>query len=301
MAEFLACKWIPRNDGQCRLTQSRYYKEVLPIFEEAELVFVNNTSNIHLDIMRPNTVISILETVLHNQNRQQPNAKLFEFGKSYRNKENQIEETTHLSLAMTGQRWAENWLNKENKQADYYSIKSIVNTILDRLGFGNFQETAIMDNIFSYGSRYHRGPQELVRFGMVHKGLCKKMGIKSAVLFAEFNWDVVGKALKKHRIQFKEINKFPSMRRDLALVIDNSVKFDDIVAIAKKHGKKLITDINLFDVYENESQLGKDKTSYAVSFIFNDPVRTLKDKEVDKVMKLLIDSYEDQLGAVIRR
>ena len=127
------------------------------------------------------------------------------------------------------------------------------------------------------------------------------MDIRSNVFYADFNWDLLLKSRKKHNIIFEEINKFPSTRRDLALVVENSVKFQDIVAIARKVGKKLIKDINLFDVYENEGQLGKGKKSYAVSFTFEDPTKTLKDKEVDKVTNQLIKQYEEKLSAVIRR
>ncbi|MDV7395181.1 hypothetical protein RZS08_27590, partial [Arthrospira platensis SPKY1] len=103
------------------------------------------------------------------------------------------------------------------------------------------------------------------------------------------------------RVEYQEVNKFPSARRDLAMVIDNSVKFSDIAAIARKIGKKLIRDINLFDVYENEAQLGQGKKSYALSFLLEDPTKTLQDKEVDKLMNALIQAYETQLGAAIRR
>lgn len=126
------------------------------------------------------------------------------------------------------------------------------------------------------------------------------MDIRGAVYYADFNWEALVKAAGKQQVSFEEINKFPSTRRDLALVIDNSVKFQDIVAIARKVGKKLIKDINLFDVYENAEQLGQGKKSYAVSFLFEDPTQTLRDKEVDKVMEKLIQSYKEKLGAEIR-
>ena len=108
-------------------------------------------------------------------------------------------------------------------------------------------------------------------------------------------------AAKKNSITMQELNRFPTVRRDLALVIGNSVKFADLAALAGKVGKKLIKDINLFDVYEDEERLGKDKKSYAISFIFENTERTLNDKEVDKVMKNLISTYEEKMGAVIRR
>ena len=141
----------------------------------------------------------------------------------------------------------------------------------------------------------------MVEFGKVQAGILKKMGIKNSVFYANFNWQAILKALKKHKIEFVELNKFPTMRRDLALVIEKSVKFNDIVAIARKTGKKILKDINLFDVFEDESKLGEGKKSYAVSFVFEDVTKTLKDKEVEKIMNNLIRNYEEKLGAIIRK
>lgn len=282
------------------LTESRYFRDILPL-PESELVFVNNTSNIHLDVMRPTMLFSGLEAVLYNQNRQQADLKLFEFGKSYRKKEGDIAEQSHLSLLLSGQRMRESWLNDDKSQVSYFTLKAYVQQLLVRLGINSYQETAISDEVFSFGLRYHRGQQVLVEFGKVQPRLTKKMDIRANVFYADINWDALLKARRKHKIIFEEINKFPSTRRDLALVVENSIKFQDIVAIARKVGKKLIKDINLFDVYQNESQLGKGKKSYAVSFTFEDATKTLKDKEVDKVTSRLIEEYENQLSAVIRR
>ena len=282
------------------LTESRYFRDILPIPEE-DLVFVNNTSNIHLDVMRPTMLFSGLEAIVYNQNRQQGDLKLFEFGKSYRKEEGAIDERNHLSLLLAGQRIPESWHNSAKAPVDYFTLKAFVHQVLGKLGLTSYQETAVSDDIFSFGLKYHRGPQEVVTFGKVNPKVARKMDIRSNVFYADFNWDLLLKSRKKHNIIFEEINKFPSTRRDLALVVENSVKFQDIVAIARKVGKKLIKDINLFDVYENEAQLGKGKKSYAVSFTFEDPTKTLKDKEVDKVTNKLIQQYEEKLSAVIRR
>lgn len=283
------------------LSESRYYKEILSEVEESELVYINNTSNVHLDIMRPTMIVSGLEAIRHNQNRQQLDLKLFEFGKTYRKREDQYKENSHLSIFLSGQRWKESWLNSNKKAADFFALKAFVSNIMQRLGFVQYQETLINNEVLSYGCQFHRGPQVLVEFGKVSGIVLKKMDIKGEVFYADFNWDKIFKALQKHKIEFQEINKYPSTRRDLALVIENSTKFSDIVTIARKVGKKLLKEINLFDVYENEQQLGKGKRSYAVSFVFEDSNKTLKDKEVDKVMNQLIQACETQLGAIIRR
>ncbi len=282
------------------LTQSKYFKEILPV-EENELVFVNNTSNIHLDIMRPSMLFSGLEAILRNQNQQNADVKLYEFGKTYRKVEDGYKEKRHLSVFLSGKRFAESWLNKDKAEISYYTLKTFVANILNRLGIQGYQETAVKNDVLSFGLQYHRGPQVLVEFGQVQKSVLRKMKIKNAVFYAEFNWDAILKAVRKHKIDFKELTKYPSVRRDLALVIDNSVNFNDIANIAHKTGKKLLKDINLFDVYQSEEQLGKDKKSYAVSFIFEDSSKTLKDKDVDKIMKQLIETYEGKLHAMIRR
>ncbi|MEO1260164.1 MAG: phenylalanine--tRNA ligase subunit beta [Bacteroidota bacterium] len=300
------------------LSESKYYKEILPI-DENELVWVNNTSNVHLDIMRPTMLFSGLEAVLHNQNRQRGDLKIFEFGKTYQRRtkdsgrqtgENGLdkidvkrlfEEQDHLTLFMTGQQWGESWRNPGKPEADYYSLKAYVENVLARLGLSGYQQSAEQGGIFAYNMNYHRGPKSLVKFGKISPKTCKSMGIKSQVFYADFAWGALLKAAKKNSISMTELNKYPTMRRDLALVIGSSVKFADLAALAGKVGKKLIKDINLFDVYEDAEKLGEGKKSYAISFTFENAERTLKDKEVDKIMNELIRIYEQDMGAVIRR
>jgi phenylalanyl-tRNA synthetase beta chain len=283
------------------LTESRYFTDILPL-DESSLVYINNTSNIQLDVMRPSMLFSGLEAVAHNQNRQQQDVKVYEFGKTYRALEEGYEEHPHLSLFLSGQRQPESWLNKNGKAVDYYSLRAFVQQVLERMGITGFQVTALEnDPVFLYGLRYHHGPKPLVEFGQVNKAILKKMDIRQPVYYADFKWEALVATLRKHRIEFEELTKYPSVRRDLALVVENSVKFSDIVAIARKAGKKLLKEINLFDVYSNTEQLGADKKSYAVSYLFQDPSKTLQDKEVDKVMDKLIRDYEQKIGATIRR
>jgi phenylalanyl-tRNA synthetase beta chain len=283
------------------LTQSKYFEEAYPVQAE-ELVFVNNTANVHLNVMRPTLLFGGLESVLHNQNRQQSDLKLFEFGRSYLKKGAEaFDETEHLCLWMSGQRQPESWLNKDKKEVDFYSLKTQVDQILERMGADNFQQTVITSGPFSYGLRYHQGDRVLVEFGEVKKSILKSLGIRRSVCYADFAWESLLKAVKKQKIGFTPLGKFPTVRRDLALIIENSVNFEEIAGIARKTGKKLLKEVNLFDVYKNEDQLGKGKKSYAVSFIFEDPSKTLEDKEIDKIMQQLIRSYEESIGAVIRK
>ncbi|MEL7222454.1 MAG: phenylalanine--tRNA ligase subunit beta, partial [Bacteroidota bacterium] len=284
------------------LSESRYYQDKEHLVAPVQLVYINNTSNVHLDIMRPHMVYSGLEAILRNQNRQEADLRLFEFGRTYSRDEEIFTEVNRLSIYLTGRRQSESWLAEDNLQLSYYSMKAYVTNIMNRLGISGFQQEAVDGSgVLAFGSRYFRGSRELVRFGRLQTALLKEMDIKGEVFYADFHWDNLFAAIPKKRVQFQELNKFPVMRRDLALVVDNSVKFSDIAAIAAKAAKKLLSDTNLFDVYVNDDQLGAGKKSYAVSFIFEDTSRTLKIKEVDKVMQRIIQNCEQQLGAQIRR
>lgn len=288
------------------LSQSRYFRDLLQLPEE-ELVYVNNTSNIHLDVMRPTMLFSGLEAIVHNQNRQNADLRFFEQGYTYQPKGEEFKEEEFLSLFITGRREAESWHHPKKAPMTYYTLKGYVEQLMNRIGIGNYQTTVLngdentTSDTLVYGLRYHRGPQVIVEFGKVKPNLVSGMDIKQDVFYAAFKVKTLLGVVKKNKIDFTELTKYPRVRRDLALVIGKNVKFDDIKGIARKTGKKILKEVNLFDVYENEDQLGKDKKSYAVSFIFEDPTRTLNDKEIDKVMQRLIATYEGELGAVIRR
>lgn len=282
------------------LTESRYFQDLLPLDPDT-LVFINNTSNVQLDVMRPSMLFSGLESLVQNQNRQQPDLRLFEFGKTYRKTGEGFEEKKHLSIFLTGKRQPENWRFKDDKNVDYYTLKALVDAIFVRMGVSGFQEEEYNDTVLSYGMQYRRGPMALATFGQLSHRIQKGMDLRYPVLYADIEWEALEQTLKKHKIEFEELNKFPTVRRDLALVVDNSVKFGEIAAIAKKTAKKMLRDITLFDVYVNEDQLGAGKKSYAVSFTFEDPTKTFQDKEVDAIMEQLVKAFESQIKAYIRR
>lgn len=294
------------------LTQSTYFKDILPK-EEKELVFVNNTSNATLDVMRPTMLFSGLEAIVHNQSRQQTDLKLFEFGKTYLRKTQAaadekdvtklFDEAQHLALFLTGRRWPESWRIREKPEprADFFTLKTYVINILERLGIEGYQQSEAEEEHLSYGMRFHRGPQELVTFGKVKPAISKQAGARDEVFMADFNWDLLLKLAGKQNIVFEEPGRFPSTRRDLAVIIGSGVTFEDLAKTARKTEKKLLKQVDLFDVYEDEEKLGKGKKSYAISFVFQHDERTLKDKEVDKIMAQLIRVYEEKLGAVVRK
>ncbi len=284
-------------------------KAILP-FEKSRLVYVHNTANQGLDCLRPTMLFSALETIRHNQNRQNADLRLFEFGKTYAAEADvdgqqlsfgHFRETARLSITMTGAHSSESWHPKAKKSVDFYTLKSFVQNLLTRLGVSGFQETVIQESPFQYALRYHRGPMELITFGAVLPAIAKKMDVKNAVFFADFNFENIIKALANNKVQYAELNRFPVVRRDLALIIDQAISFGDIRQLAQKTLKKGLKDVGLFDVFEDEGKLGSGKKSYAVSFAFEDPEKTLQDKEIDAMLGQLQQAFETKLGAIIRK
>ncbi|MBK7938556.1 MAG: phenylalanine--tRNA ligase subunit beta [Lewinellaceae bacterium] len=321
-ADFLAASGFNECMGMS-LSNSAYYlgpDAPFPL-EKEQLVFIHNSANQGLDCLRPSLLFSGLETVQRNQNRQNPDLRLFEFGKSYgrrtadgaqgyppseggRGEEslhNAFIETMRLTVLVTGAHSAESWQPSAKKMADYYTLKPIVQNLLARLGMAGYQESIIQEPPFRYALKYHRGTQELVTFGAVLPALLKKMDIKNPVFFADFHFENVLKALAGNKIQFAELNKYPVVRRDLALLLDKGVAFGEIRQLANKTAKKLLKDVNLFDVFEDEQKLGAGKKSCAVSFTFEDPEKTLQDKEIDHLMQQLQQVFETKLNAIIRK
>jgi len=283
------------------LSQSGYYRNSGWPLREEELVYIHNTSHALLDIMRPEMVMSGLEVLLHNQNRQQPNIKLFEWGKSYRNTPEGIKESEHLSLFMAGNRHPESWQVQGAGRTSFYSMKGMVLPICTQLGWSGFEEKVFQDEMpFEYGISLQQGSREFARFGKLDSKLTQAFGLREDIFHACLAWDLILQKSVNQKIKFKEVNRFPVVRRDLALIVDNSVKFSDIADVAKSIGKKQIARINLFDVYSNEKQLGKGKRSYAVSYIFENQERTLQDKEVDAMIDQLLIAYQAKLGASLR-
>lgn len=285
------------------LDESRFYGEVEEGKQIPGLVYINNTSNVHLDVMRPGMLMSALETVAHNHNRQQQDLRLFEFGRTYFLKDNSYGEVNHLTLTLTGQRQAETWhpTPKGKNEAGFYTLKAAVELVFQRLGIDNYRTAEANPEEYAYGIRYHKGPLVLADFGLVLPQHLRARQVKTDVFFADINWDNVLKVLPKKPMQVVTPSKYPAMRRDLALIVDKTVTFADIERLAHKAEKKLLTEVNLFDVYENEGQLGAGKKSYAVSFHLVSQDATLKDKQVDKVMRSIEGTLSKQLGAEVRR
>ncbi len=277
------------------LTSSNYYKETAN-----ELVKIKNPLSRDLDVMRQSMLFNGLETIVYNQNRKHSDLKLFELGKTYFKKENRFKEEFCLSLLLTGRNNSENW-NTTTNDVTFYDLKGIVQSILEKLGLDCFrlkvQETDL--NQLSYGLKYIVNNIDLVQFGKINNPTQQQFNIDKEVFYAEFNFNNLMKLTAMNRVVFKEVSKFPSVRRDLALLIDNNVQYAAIKELALKQDNKLLKEINLFDVYEGKN-LEAGKKSYGISFKFQDKNETLTDTKIDKIMDRIIKILETDLKAQLR-
>ncbi|MDB9755682.1 phenylalanine--tRNA ligase subunit beta, partial [Winogradskyella sp.] len=251
-----------------------------------------------LEVMRQSLLFSGLEAVAHNINRRREDLKLFEFGKTYHQYEDNREEHKHLSLFVTGNKTQERW-NSATTPTDFFYLKGSIETLLERLGLNRLRSAPTKAAILSEGMTLSVGKKPLVDFGLVKKSVLKHFGISQNVLFADFNWDNVLEMAQHNKIKFSTIPKYPEVRRDFALLLDNSITFEDIHTIAKQTEKQLLINVNLFDVYEGNN-LPEGKKSYAVSFTLQDENKTLNDKQIDKIMSKLQANFKTKLGAELR-
>ncbi len=289
------------------LTKAGYYDNN-PDFNSKQSVVILNPLSSDLNILRQSLLYGGLETILYNINRKNSDIKFYEFGKSYyfvnaeaEKVEKRYTEEKHLSLLITGRKTPESW-NNQVKQINFYDLKLAVLHILKKLQFDILALTVDTDikNYFSEGLRYSFNTRSLVEFGELNQKVLKSIGIKQAVFYADFNWENILKTVKQHDVQYQEVPKFPIVRRDLALVLDKSVKFEKIELLAYKVEKRILKSVNLFDIYEGQ-ELGDGKKSYSISFFLQNNDKTLNDKQIDKLMNNLIQVFEQDLGAIIRR
>ncbi len=277
-----------------------------------QLVYVNNTSNQQLDIMRPSMLYSGLEAIAHNQNRQNPNLRLYEFGKTYlqtteTDKPSKYSEEKHLSIFLTGEYAAAHWLQNPAPATNFFHLKNSVETVFARLGIDSSQlqqqvvSTSDEDPIFAYALRLTRGKQIIAQLGRVHPTHTQALDIRQAVFFADLHWEALLQMLQKQKIQYQPLPKYPSVRRDLALVLDQKVAFSQVQTIATQKAKKLLRSLSLFDVFADEQKIGVGKKSYAISLVFQDTEKTLRDEDTEKLMQQITQALEQQLSATIRR
>ena len=266
--------------------------------DENEFVKILNPLSSDLAILKNNMLFSGLESIKYNLNRQQNRLKLFEFGKTYHQTNGERKEINNLALFITGNIDSLNWKSSKAK-TDFFFTKGIVNSILNKLGIIKYKETISKNNIFEYGQNLLIKEKSLVEYGLINSDIIKYFSIDQNIFYINFNWNLITDLIKDKNIKYKQIPKFPEVKRDFALLVDDNISFESISKIAKKTDQKFLKNIILFDVYNGEN-LPKGKKSYAVSFTLQDETKTLTEKEIDKIMSRLENSFKDELGAELR-
>ena len=268
--------------------------------ETAQSVKILNPLSNDLSHMRTNLLYSGLEIIEYNINRKRSDLKLFEFGKTYHLINGEYSERKHLMMYVTGNKDSENW-NISVQKTDFFLLKGWVDSIFERLGLTNISTKPLTDahTEIQEGFQWFLGDSFLGTIGVVKTKTLKDFGIKQEVLFADIDWNTVLESVKNQKIVYKEIAKFPEVRRDLALLLDSSVSFGDIYKTAYETETSILKSLSLFDVYQGD-KLPEGKKSYAISFSLQDTNKTLTDKQIDKSIQNLLRNFEEKLGASLR-
>ena len=279
------------------LTNSQYFDKE----GEADnsLVRILNYNSVDLNAMRPTLLHSGLEIIRHNINRRQRDLKLYEFGKVYsQNEGGKYQEKNKLVIYLTGNAAGETWQQKSEKAA-FHDLAGAVQQVLAALGFGGAASQPVQHAYLAGGLALLVHNQPVAQLGAVAASLLKRLDVTQPVWYAELDWDALSKKYKP-ALAARELPKFPEVRRDLSVVVDASVTFDQLRQIAQRTEKKLLQSVNVFDVYAGEN-LGAGKKSYSVSFTLQDFTQTLSEQAIDQVMQRLIGQFEKQAGALIRK
>ena len=291
------------------LTRAGYY-DGLETYPSKNLVMLMNPLSADLNGMRQTLLFGGLESIAHNANRRNADLKFFEFGNCYyfdaekKNLEKVLaaySEDYHLGIWVTGKRVENSWAHP-NENTSVYELKAYVENIFKRLGLEmhNLVIGHLSNDIFASALSIHtKGGKRLATLGIVTKKLLKVFDIDNEVYYADLNWNELMRAARSVKISYKELSKYPAVKRDLALLIDKGVQFAEIEKIAYETEKKLLKEVALFDVYEGKN-LEAGKKSYAVNFLLQDENQTLNDKMIDKIMSKLVKNLEEKLGAKLR-
>jgi phenylalanyl-tRNA synthetase beta chain len=296
------------NEIMCNsLTKSTYYEQT-GTFSEANSVRLFNPLSSDLNVMRQTLLFGGLETILRNTNFKNSDLKLYEFGnvysydgtKTYSNPVKNYKEEEHIGLWLTGSKENENWVAKA-QPTSFYQLKSYLEKIVTRLGISpdSCQVETFSSDLYSEGIVYSYNNQKIAQLGILHKNILKKSGLQADVYYADIHWTFLLNAIKKQKISYSPLPKFPEVRRDLALLVDREIPFSSIKMWAHRTEKELLKSVSIFDVYEGQ-HLPEGKKSYAVSFLLRDDSKTLNDKQIEKTMEKLINAFKRELGAQIR-
>lgn len=279
------------------LTKPEYVHLSEGLNEAHNVEMLNPLSN-DLKVMRQSLLFSGLESVAYNINRKNNALKFYEFGKTYHKYESGYQEDKHLTLLVTGNRAKDSW-KVAAKPSDFFYLKGVITNLFTRLGLQKLKTTPVKSDVFAEGIALSLGKTKIAELGVVKRSVLKEFGIKQEVLFADLHWQNILNFVGKKKIKVTELPKFPAVKRDLALLLDAKVEFKEVYNLAFQSERKLLKEVDLFDVYEGNN-LPEGKKSYAVSFILQDEQKTLADKQIDKIMQKLQQTFEKNLNAELR-
>ncbi len=285
------------------LTRPAYHDAIRASLPGADVTLLNPLSE-DLSVMRQSMLFSTLETLVYNINRRQKDTNVFDLGKVYYRKPGQDGESGkyvehyRLALALTGNRTAETWQQKVQPVA-YHDLAAAVQTVLQTFRVKNMDTQPADPTLFQYGLTYLINKKPIVSLGLIQPKLARLVDLKQPVFYADFDWTALTKQYNS-KVVYDEVSRFPEVRRDLSLVLDKAVSFEQISRLAHQTERKLLRSVNVFDVYEGEN-VGADKRAYSVSFTLQDTAQTLTDTVIDKTMQRLMSTFERELNALIRK
>ena len=268
--------------------------------EQSQMVKMKNSLSAELNILRNSLFETALQVVAHNLNHKNHNLRLFEFGKSYcTTGPSRYQEEEKLCIVISGNKNEDSWKQKST-EVDVYTLKGVVSSVIQSLGLSGFNiENGTTPKLDHY-LIYKTNNQTIAIAGCTTKKIADKFGLKQAVYFAELNWDILSKLALQQNRKVNELPKYPSVQRDLALVVNRDLKWELVLQSIKKENLSKLKDVRLFDIFESE-KLGNHKKSLAVNFTFLDEDKTLTDKEIDGWMQKLMISLEKEVNAEIRK
>ena len=278
------------------VSQSAYEVDEL---QKKQQILLLNSQTAELDSLRTSMLYSGLEVIAYNQNRKNADLRLYEIGKTYHKVESGFIQRQHMALFLTGNEAEDNWLGKSRKY-DFYYLRSYVSMLFRRFGIHQYNTEVIETSPFVFASRVTIEGRPVATLGMVDRDALKRFDVRQEVFFADIDWDMLMERSQHVQVQFQPLPKFQAVRRDLAMMVDSGLRFDQIEKLAYSDNKKLLREVSLFDVYTGD-KIEKGKKSYAVSFTFLDTEKTLTDQDIDKAMSRLMKKFESELGAVIRK
>ncbi|MFN8279097.1 MAG: phenylalanine--tRNA ligase subunit beta [Saprospiraceae bacterium] len=272
------------------------------VWTEKDLVYINNTSNVHLDVMTPSVCLGGLQTIALNSNRQQHDHALFEAGKDYLKSGDAFLEFEKMGIWMTGLRQAAEWRNSSPAPFDFFDVKSTLNGLMAFFGIAGWSISEIESGgLFDYGISWKKGQSTIARCGVVSSKICDVFDVKKVVYYAEIDLSIWGDALSGQKTLYQEVSKYQSSSRDIAVVVDAHLPYAEIERTVLRSAGKNLSRITLFDVYINKEHLGEGKKSMALSLQFDSTERSLSSNELDQSMQQVMQALEKGLGASIRR